>query len=255
MTAIEATNRTAEAPTTYAIQGQEVRLPVEVRDATAAVAFYLVSASRVQDLIAHTGLRAVHVLPGRTLCTIGTMVYRDGDLGPYHEIAVTFFVREPGARSLPFVGAALGLLRGSLGAYIHQLPVDGEFTCEAGRTIWGFPKFIAEIEVSSDNDEQTAVLRVDGCHVLTQTVRTGGSRGFNNRRQVSYACRDGVVYRTSSVMSGAGVGARLRGARLELGTHPLADELRTLGLPRRALFSTFVAKMTGTFYAAQPLGR
>ena len=56
-------------------------------------------------------------------------------------------------------------------------------------------------------------------------------------------------------MSGAGVGARLGGGRVELGTHPLAHELRTLGLPKKALFSTFVARMTGAFYAAEALGR
>ena len=47
------------------IQGREVRLPVEVRDATAAVAYYLVPASAAQRLIEHSGLRVVQVLPGR----------------------------------------------------------------------------------------------------------------------------------------------------------------------------------------------
>jgi len=189
--------------------------------------------------------------PGEDL----TEGHHDGDLGPYREMAVTFFVREPGVRSVPLLGAALGLLRGNLGAYIHQLPVDGEFTCEAGRVIWGFPKFVAEIAIFTGSDEQTSVLTVGGRHVLTHTVRTGGGRSFSNRRQASYAYRNGVVYRTPSVMSGAGVGARLGGGRVELGTHPLAHELRTLGLPKKALFSTFVARMTGAFYAAEALGR
>jgi len=149
----------------------------------------------------------------------------------------------------------VGLLRGSLGAYIHQLPVDGEFTCAAGQTIWGFPKFMSEIAVSTEGDEQTSILSIGGRTVLTHAVRTGGSRSFRDRRQVSYACRQGVVYRTPSVSSGLGVGARLGGGRLELGSHPLADELRALGLPRRALFSTFVEKMTGLFYAADKVSR
>ncbi len=241
----------AERAPGYTIRGREVRLPVEVRDATAAVAFYLVPASAAQKLIEHTGLRIARMLPGRTFCTIGTMDYKEGDLGRYHEIAVTFFVHERGARTVPFIGPILGQLRGSLGAYIHQLPVDGEFTCEAGQTIWGFPKFMTEIALSTEGDEQTSVLTADGQHVLTHTVRTGGSRAFENRAQTSYSHRDGVLYKTPSLMSGAGVGARLGGAKLELGTHPLANELRTLGLPSRAIFSTFVSKMSGTFYAAE----
>ena len=244
----------APAPATFTIQGRQVRLPVEVRDATAAVAFYLVPARAAQALIAATGLRAAQVLPGRTLCTIGTMVYRDGDLGPYHEVAITFFVRKAGARSLPLVGGLVGVLRGSLGAYIHHLPVDAEFSRDAGCTIWGFPKFLAEIAVSEHGAEQTSTLWVDGQHVLSQTVRMGGGRSFSDRPQVSYAYRDGALHRTPSTMSARDVGARRGGARLELGTHPIAEELRRLGLPKGALFSTFAGKLTGAFYAPERLG-
>jgi hypothetical protein len=242
---------TTQAQTSYSIQGREVRLPVEVRDATAAVAYYLVPAAKAQRLIAQSGLRVAHVLPGRTLCTIGTMNYKDGDLGTYLEIAVTFFVQGPGQRTLPYAGTVLGFLRGNIAAYIHRLPVDGEFTCEAGQTIWGFPKFVTDISLSTDNGVETAVLRAGGEHVLTQSMRSGGSRSFPERTQISYSCRDGVLYRTPSTMSGEGIGARLGGATLELGTHALADELRSLGLPKRALFSTYISKMRGLFYAAE----
>jgi hypothetical protein len=239
---------------TFVIQGREVRLPVVVRDATAAVAYYVVSAPAVQRLIEGTGLRVASVLPGRTLCTIGTMQYRDNDLGPYRELAVTFFVREAGERSLPFVGTAIGLLRGGLGAYIQQLPVDSEFSRDAGREIWGFPKITGEIAISRDEDEETTALTVEGRHVLRHSVRiAAGARSFVNRRQISYARRDGIVYRTASVMSGAGVGGGRGGGRLELGEHPIADELRSIGLPKAALFSTTIAKMTGTFEAATRL--
>lgn len=224
---------------------------MEVRDATAAVAYYVVPANAAQKLVAPTGLRVARILPGRTLCTIGAMEYKDGDLGQYREIAVTFFVHEPGARPLPLIGAALGLLRGSLSAYVHQLPVDGEFTCEAGRSIWGFPKFVTEIDLSKSDDAQTAVLRADGRHVLTQTVRSGGKRKLAERPQVSYALRDGVLYRTPSFMAAGGMGVRFGGEKLDLGDHPIADELRSLGLPKKPLFTTYLGRMTGRFFAAE----
>jgi len=239
------------SPQSYVIQGREVRLPVEVRDASAAVAYYLVSSRAAQRLIDASGLRIAQTLPGRTICTIGSMEYKDGDLGPYHEIGVTFFVHEPRARSVPVVGTLLGLLRGGLPAYIHQLPVDGEFAREAGCSIWGFPKFMSEIDVTREGDVETSRLTVDGQHVLTQSMRMGGSRSFGSRTQISFACRDGVTYRTPSTMSGEQIGARLGGVTLELGTHPMAGELRTLGLPKRALFSTYIGRMRATFGAAE----
>lgn len=247
------TTQSPPAQPSYVVQGREVRLPVEVRDATASVAFYLVPADAAQRLIDKSGLRVARVLPGKSICTIGTIEYRDGDLGRYHEVAVTFFVHERTARVVPFAGPLLGLLRGTLGAYIHHLPVDGEFTCEAGQTIWGFPKFMAEISITRDGGRDTSVLRVDGAHVLTQTVRSGGTRTMGDRAQVSYAFRDAVLYRTPSVMGGDAMGARLGGATLELGAHPIADELRSLGLPKRALFSTHIGRMRATFYAPERL--
>ncbi len=242
---------TTAAPESYVIQGREVRLPCEVRDATAAVAYYLVSAKAAQSLIAPSRLRIATVLPGKTMCTIGTMNYKDGDLGTYYEIAIAFFVHEPGARPLPLIGTAVGFMRGSVAAYIHRLPVNGEFTCEAGRTIWGFPKVITDISLESTGGEETAMLRADGQHVLTQTMQTRGERSFPTRTQISYSMLDGVRYRTPSTMSGDSIAARFRGATLELGTHPIADELRSLGISKRALFSTYIGKMRGEFFTAE----
>jgi hypothetical protein len=248
------TTGAASPPATYRVLDREVTLPVAVRDATAAVAYYLVSSSAAQRLIDASGLRIASVLPGKTICTIGTMDYRDGDLGPYHEIAVSFFVRERDQRSLPIVGTAVDFARNRLGAYIHRLPVDGEFTREAGVSIWGFPKFMSEIDISNDGKEETATLRVDGRHVLKQRMKLEGGRSFPEREQISYALRDGVTYRTSSVMRGDRIGARFRGASIELGGHPLADELRSIALPQGALFSTYIGKMSARFWGPEPLG-
>lgn len=230
-----------------------MRLPVEVRDATAAVAYYAVPVAAAQRLVDPTGLRVDAILPGRTLVTIGAMDYREGDLGPYHEISVSFFVRERDQGVLPLVGGVLGLLRGGLGAYIHSLPVDGDFSREAGLEIWGFPKFLAEIELSDEGGSLRATLRHEGRRVLTQTVRSGGGRSIGERDQLSYALRDGVVYRTPATMGGERVGFRLGGGALELGDHPFADELRGLGLPKKPLFTTWIGRMTGRFFAAARL--
>jgi hypothetical protein len=239
------------APQTYLIQGRKVRLPVEVREATAAVAYYLVSAPAAQRLIDRSGLRIAQTLPGRTVCTIGSMEYIDGDLGRYHEVGVGFFVHEPHARDLPVIGTMFGLARGGLPVYVHQLPVDGEFTREAGCTIWGYPKFMSEIEVTREGGVETTRLAAEGQGILTQTMRMAGTRSFGTRRQITFTHRDGETYRTPSSMSGEQIGARMGGVTIELGTHPMADELRSLGLPKKALFSTYIGHMRATFGAAE----
>jgi hypothetical protein len=245
------TSAETKAADSYTVGRRKVQMPVQVRSATASVAYYLVSAKAAQTLIQASGLRIARVVPGRTLCTIGTMDYRHNDLGMYHEVAITFFVQEPGVRTLPLIGTPVSIARGGLAAYIHQLPVDAAFSCQAGQKIWGFPKFMAQIDIRHDRGVESTTLTVEGAHVLTQHVRIGGRRSFGEREQVSYALRNGELHRTPSVMSGEGVGFRPGGARLELGVHPIAEELRSLGLPKRPLFSTTIAKMRGRFFAPQ----
>ncbi len=48
-------------------------------------------------------------------------------------------------------------------------------------------------------------------------------------------------------MNPAGMRTRIGGATLRLGTHPIADELRSLGLPRRALVSSSIGNLAMTF--------
>ncbi|MGH2758054.1 MAG: hypothetical protein ACRDKJ_00655 [Actinomycetota bacterium] len=54
-------------------------------------------------------------------------------------------------------------------------------------------------------------------------------------------------------MQRADTRARLGGAKLELGPHPIADELRTLGLPKRALMTSTLRRMQAEFGAAVEL--
>ena len=124
--------------TQYTIQGRTVSIPVEIRRARSWFATFAVPFAAARNLVAYSGLVPASPLPGRAFCSLAFVDYADGDLDPYHEFAVAILVCEPGSAG-----------RKPAGAFIHQLPVDQSFTCEAGREMWGFPKFIADIEIRS----------------------------------------------------------------------------------------------------------
>jgi len=237
------------APNEYVIQGTIVRLPVEVRDATSMSAMFVVPASGVRRLIPAPGLYVPELLPGRTLCVIAAIEYRDNDLGVYNEMSIAFFVKHGGPPPMPLFGMLGGFQRGQIGAYIHRLPVTTSFSRDAGRDIWGFPKTVDDIEFRDEGAARSCRLVADGTHVLTFAMRRGGQRQMKNMPQDAYAWRDGVLRKTASIMGGEGVGMRLGGATLVLGAHAIADELRGLGLPRRALMSTWVEHMHASFAA------
>ena len=220
----------------YLIQGQEVTLPVEIREARVAAATFLVPADSVQALIRHTGLQVARLPLGRAMCSLAFVRYVDGDLGQYNEIAVAFMVRHHDGRK-------------GMAPYIHQLPVDQPFTLEAGNTIWGFPKFMTESTIASDTNGASVSLSEGDRHILTMAVRRGPV-AFPDREMPldAYSFRDGVLRRTRWETANEGTRGRPGGATLVLGDgHPMAEELRRVGLPRRAVMTSTVDRMRARF--------
>lgn len=239
----------------FAIQGRTVTLPVEVRDASAGTALYLVDAHVARRLLPGDEVELVEAWPGRALLSLGMIDYRDNDLGDYDEISVAFFVRERGVGgAVSWLGGLVAALRGSVGTAIHRLPVNQSFTCEAGRRIWGFPKTVDEIAIRSEAGRAVCTWSCDGRPVFRFSVPRGGRRAMADRTLATYTWMEGVAHRTAFTSGATGVGVRPGGAELELGTHPIADELRALGLPRRALLTTWMERMHGRFEAPQKLG-
>jgi hypothetical protein len=71
----------------------------------------------------------------------------------------------------------------------------------------------------------------------------------------TYSLIDGVPHATAFTQGGAGSQVLVGGdgVTLELGDHPVAKELASLGLPRRADMSTWTERMQGTFETPTPL--
>jgi hypothetical protein len=236
-----------------------VGVPVEVRRAAQWSAQYLVPLAAAQRIVSPTGLEATGPLPGRALVAIAVCRYDDTDLDPYHEVAVSFVVRQHDAPAgASAARRARELAGGTIGVYIHRLPVDREFSCAAGRDIWGFPKWVTSIEIDQPEPGRrgggtgmTARLVDDGAHVLTLSVASGGRLRLPANAPPTYSFADGTLRRTTWTTSVEGTGGRLGGALLTLGDHPMADELRSLGLPKRALFSSSSTQMRASFDAAE----
>lgn len=227
--------------TEYTIQGRKVAIPVEVREAQSWFATFAVPLRAARSLIDYSGLVPASPLPGRALCSLAFVDYTDGDLDPYHEVAVAILVGEPGVAG-----------RKPAGAFIHQLPVDQSFTCEAGRTIWGFPKFIADIDIrAGSRGAARATLTHDGERVLSLAIGAGAPLPSRGTALDAFSYRDGVLRRTRWSLHGSGSRMRPGGARVELGNHPIAKELRGVGFPRRALMSGSLTNVRMEFAAAE----
>lgn len=236
-----------DEPASVVVEGEIVTLPVEVRSARMIGAQYLVDADAAQVLVEPTGLRVARQPGGRAVCSINAVQYLDNDLGPYHEIAVAFVVEPHDAAP----GTRVNMTRPT--TYIHKLPVNQTFTCAAGAGIWGFPKWVTDIDRTDHRRSSRAVLTDDGEFVLSLEVRRSPvPLPAQELPMACYSFRDGVLRRTPWTTRTSRVTARVGGATIELGSrHPMAQELRSLGLPKGAFMSMTTGMMTATFGLAE----
>lgn len=220
--------------TSHEILGQTVTMPVEVRDASAGTVIFDVDHAAAAAL-APTGFEVIESAPGRAQVAIALVDYRDNDLGAYHEVGTILFVRPVGG--------------GDDGNFITHLPVDQEFTCAAGNQIWGFPKSVQQIDVTQTSASSRWVLTMDGELVLDLTVPRGGTDEMPPLPMTSYTLIDGKPHATAFTQGGSGSAVGFgEGVSLVLGSHPVAKELESLGLPEApVVITTWTEKMKATF--------
>jgi hypothetical protein len=234
----------------HTIAGTVLTMPVKIRKANQHMAMFSVNADAAQRMIDYSGLHVCQYRPGRAVVVLILMHYVDGDLGRYYEYGTNVMVNPPGSNA-----SGLRALQ-SAGAFIHHLPVDQAFTLEAGTTIWGYPKVMADFTIREGRQFGFDVT-IDGQLAVGMEFRPGLPipSAFTSRTQVhsTYSYRDGVLRETPGEMSLTGVRYLLGGARVRLGDHPYAKELAALGLPKRALMSSSADNVEMSFGDAKIL--
>lgn len=231
---------------TWEIQGRTVTLPVAIRDSTFAAAIFCCSATAARTAVADGRLEPLTVA-GRGIAVLICVQYHDGDLDTYDEMGLMVAVRGPG--------------RGAIGAYTIELPVTQTFTLEAGRAIWGLPKWLARSTMTWRRHRLEAHLHDGDEFVLTAALARGRLRLPIpiTAPSVVWAVRpDGPD--AGELLHGVfrlrleGLRIRPGGTRLILGEHRMARTARALGMSRRPL-GTAVARMTAELGTLTPIHR
>lgn len=234
----------------FTIDADVVAIPVEVRSARMVSAQFFVDADAAQQVIDYSGLRVARQLGSKAMLALSGVAYTDNDLGPYHEFAVAFVVEPHDAPPGQKVSAR------NPATLIHRLPVNQEFTCKVGKGLWGFPKWVCDIDYREHGNRTECIVSHDGAVAVALEV----GRGLvplppNEMEMQAYSWDEGVLRRTPWTTRNARGAARPGGATVALGDHPMADDLRELGLPKRALMTTTVGLMSATFGEPEVVNR
>ncbi len=251
------------SPDRYQIDGCEVCLPVRVNDAGMLMNIFSVDSKVAQALIADTGFKVVELWPGKALMQLLAVDYRENDLGDYNEAAIVFPVTTPGESTpLPLIGAMWRVLRGKLANYVYRMPVNQDFTTHAGRFIWGFPKWVSDVDIHFNEEQASARFNDEGQLVFEISAKAGGKTKAGAQRAPSLAVRNGRAWKTVGITEGEGLRFTMGGKAPIIGEqHPLAKKLRELGLPKKPLCSVSMKRAKLLFEGpecvdiGQPFGR
>ena len=148
-----------------------------------------------------------------------------GQMLPYGEISVA------AAATVGPAPPVLPLLQPRLAGFVLQLPVTSREARDGGRDVYGFPKFLADMDFTEAPDSRQVRLSEGGRDILSLTVSTGGPVLPDRRPLVAYSVEDSHLWETVVPVLGH-VQARLGGrtGHLEFGDHEVARGLRALDI-------------------------
>jgi hypothetical protein len=224
------------------VQGRTITFPMEVEELRAATVLYSVPAAAAAARLPGDAFEVVEVAPGTAQLVIAACDYVRNPWGDYDELNLGFLARPVGAPAEV------------VGSFVYRMPVNQAFTCEAGNRVMGFPKTVEDLTVTYTDATASFRLAMGGQHVLTLTVPRAEPAGEPSRVEAtSYSYLDGVPYGTDLSMDmGTGI-IDPADVQLELGDSPVADELRSLGLPTTPDLATWGEGLSATFLLGRPL--
>jgi hypothetical protein len=191
----------------------------------------------VRALLPSDQLYPVTLPNGQATVIILAFNYIETDVGPYGEIAIALpcTYQRPAPALLPL---ALEARYPGFGGYVLHLPVTHRAARDGGRALWGFAKFIADMDFDKRPAYQRVRMSEGDRHILTLTVRQEGLPLRDNRSLVTYSVCDGQLIKTTVPTRAIyQLGLRPGMARLELGDHEIADQLRSVEISTTSFIS------------------
>jgi hypothetical protein len=236
-------------------QGRAAKLPVFYYDNTAFTTIFSAPTSRLKRLLPHPDLRPIELYPGTGLVAFTCFEYRRTDIDPYNELSIAVMASLKGF-TVPGLSLLTQVARRVFHAYVWKLPVTTEVARVGGVELYGYPKFIAGIDFERSAGGIACHLSENGKPILTlrgPALPTGRGK---ITRYVTTSIKDGVPLVANVVTDPLEYAESFTGAgaTLELhGDHPIAADLREVGLSRKPVLYQYAPKTQAILFAPRNL--
>lgn len=231
--------------------------PTFYADVTCAIAIFLCDYTRAHAMMPHPSMRPVKMPRGRAVVLLSCYEYKKVmNIGPYNEIAMTIPVMVNGLAP-PVLPLFMGFKK--KGYFVFSMPVTSLENQIRGERLWGLPKIVEEIEISTADGRCTTVARDDAGDVYFElTVPTTGSPRHFVETGSLYSVRDGKLLKSQTHFKGDfnvttnpsvlwNKGRRATTPTLRLGNSARADHLKALKIEDVALQYRFTPSMNSCF--------
>ena len=231
--------------------GVRIGLPVRYYDWSAIMAHFPAPAAKVRELLPSDKLKPALLMPGTAIVSFVAFEYREiADVAPYNEFGIMVPVLYEPAVNIPGLPLLFPHWFRRFGLYIHHLPVTTQEAYDFGVEIWGYPKFVAEISFKDVGEMRRCRLRAEGKDIMTLEVKKLATRS-RLMNYYSYTVKDGQLLRTLIQPQGQQGITRFRGgASYTLGDHPIAEELRALGMGKTAVERLYAPQVQSMLHLA-----
>jgi hypothetical protein len=231
----------------------EIALPIRYWRTDCFMGLFSADLDAVRDLLPSRRLHPVRVTGNKVVVAVGVFNYLETSVGPYGEIAVSPLCTLD-RMAPPVLPLATGYLRGMSG-FVAHLPVTSRIAREAGRRVWGYPKFVADMDFDLRPESQRVEMSEDGQEILSLEVRRRGHVALETAPLTTYTAHGDRLVRTTIAMRGhVATAIGPSHGELVLGDHAVGREIAALGIGRRPLVTRTYLSHSAILPAGVDLG-
>ena len=227
------------------VDGLRLMGPAFYHRVDAFQSLHLASYEAVWKVLPSSELQPVRWFDGRAAVQIEALrhnvvsgSYADGTTGvlaPYGEVLIAALVtRGPARRGLPLLTPGLH----HVGGFVLHLPVTTLEARNLGLKISGLPKFVADMEFHEEPLLRQVRLLEQDSEIFTLAIRPGGRVTADRSPGIIYSSLHGELLETTvRALGHRQVRLGRQAGALQLGEHPVADQLRALGVSPEPLMA------------------
>ena len=232
--------------------------PTFYADVTCAIAIFLCSWERAAAIMPHPSMRPVKMPGGRSVVLFSCYEYKNVmNLAPYNEIAMTIPIMVNASFSPPLLPLIMDFKK--KGYYVFSMPVTSLENQVRGTKIWGLPKVVEEIDISTEGSLCTTTATDEGGEIYFElSVPTTGSTKHFDETGHLYSMLDGQITKSQTNFKGDfavntnpsllwNPGQQAETPALKIGASSRADILRSLKISDAAFQFRYAESMNSCF--------